>query len=557
MITNNVSTLKINKLTQAQYDRELAAGNIKEDEIYLTPSEVSAVDDMLNNLSMYDDNKFLQIQYREDSGDVSLAPSDILGNKFTLDKTTGSQFSGLDLTSIGEMWFNMRVCKTLDDIASLDFEIINVCTYGAQGDGTTDDSGAIQSALDACHDAGGGTVYFPVGTYLLNSCVYYDSNMTLLFEKGAVLKRGSASLRYLLANDISNTVTEYNGTHDVRIIGATFDGNSAFSITSSNDNKCTLLNTGHAKNITVENCTFKNGNVWHYYEVAASENVKIINCIFDGSNYGGTTQQQEGYSELLQFDNDCVTGSTASYGATKNGTSGDLTPCKNVHVTGCKFIGNGHNTAIGNHNPQRHEHTYIRISDCYFTGGCSAIRGYISFDESSKKIDIYNNTFDDRAVSLYCTTDTLSTIHDNRIDADVAFTLYGGVTVYGNLINGIIDAAGEDDAIETISFETFAKIKTAGSENGYATLQSADIKKYRRRIMGEIKFTAVTTNSGNCVLPMEVNAGYRPKVTAGITAEQKQIVGTGYISATNGNTRIAFSSSLSNKDISVRFDYAI
>lgn len=38
MITENVSTLKINKLTQTQYERELAAGNIKSNEIYLTPS---------------------------------------------------------------------------------------------------------------------------------------------------------------------------------------------------------------------------------------------------------------------------------------------------------------------------------------------------------------------------------------------------------------------------------------------------------------------------------------------------------------------------------------
>lgn len=39
MITENVSTLKIHKLTQAQYDRELAAGNIDENALYLTPDE--------------------------------------------------------------------------------------------------------------------------------------------------------------------------------------------------------------------------------------------------------------------------------------------------------------------------------------------------------------------------------------------------------------------------------------------------------------------------------------------------------------------------------------
>lgn len=39
MITENVSTLKINKLTKAQYERELAAGNIDENALYLTPDD--------------------------------------------------------------------------------------------------------------------------------------------------------------------------------------------------------------------------------------------------------------------------------------------------------------------------------------------------------------------------------------------------------------------------------------------------------------------------------------------------------------------------------------
>ncbi|MBQ2003391.1 MAG: hypothetical protein II240_08865 [Bacteroidaceae bacterium] len=39
MITENLSTLKIHKLTQAQYDRELEAGNLDETALYLTPEE--------------------------------------------------------------------------------------------------------------------------------------------------------------------------------------------------------------------------------------------------------------------------------------------------------------------------------------------------------------------------------------------------------------------------------------------------------------------------------------------------------------------------------------
>ena len=45
MITENLSTLKIHKLTKEQYERELAAGRIDENALYLTPDEAT-MDDM-------------------------------------------------------------------------------------------------------------------------------------------------------------------------------------------------------------------------------------------------------------------------------------------------------------------------------------------------------------------------------------------------------------------------------------------------------------------------------------------------------------------------------
>ena len=45
MITENISTLKIHKLTQEQYERELAAGTLEDNALYLTPDEVIDLSD--------------------------------------------------------------------------------------------------------------------------------------------------------------------------------------------------------------------------------------------------------------------------------------------------------------------------------------------------------------------------------------------------------------------------------------------------------------------------------------------------------------------------------
>lgn len=53
MITENLSTLKIHKLTQEQYDRELASGNIDENALYLTPDVVTDVDELIDMMNEY------------------------------------------------------------------------------------------------------------------------------------------------------------------------------------------------------------------------------------------------------------------------------------------------------------------------------------------------------------------------------------------------------------------------------------------------------------------------------------------------------------------------
>ena len=66
----------------------------------------------------------------------------------------------------------------------------NVKDYGAVGDGKTVDSPAINKAIDDAAEGGGGTVYFPAGTYLSFS-IRLKSNIGLYLDHGAVILAAS------------------------------------------------------------------------------------------------------------------------------------------------------------------------------------------------------------------------------------------------------------------------------------------------------------------------------------------------------------------------------
>lgn len=55
----------------------------------------------------------------------------------------------------------------------------DVTSYGATGDGTTDDTAAIQAAIDATSATIGGVVFFPQGTYKISSALVMDKYITL------------------------------------------------------------------------------------------------------------------------------------------------------------------------------------------------------------------------------------------------------------------------------------------------------------------------------------------------------------------------------------------
>jgi polygalacturonase len=87
------------------------------------------------------------------------------------------------------------VCFVLAASLQLPAATFDVKTFGAKADGKSADRDAINKAIEAAAAAGGGTVYFPAGTYLTGS-IRLKSNITLQFERGARLEASSDGAAY-------------------------------------------------------------------------------------------------------------------------------------------------------------------------------------------------------------------------------------------------------------------------------------------------------------------------------------------------------------------------
>lgn len=113
--------------------------------------------------------------------------------------------------------------------------VFNVKAYGALGDGATDDTAAIQSAINACQTAGGGTVYFPRGNYHVTPVSATTAALTIT-KSGVSLVGSNYQAAFLrktangLLLDMSGTATgtanhlEYLTVRDLGFHGANFTG---------------------------------------------------------------------------------------------------------------------------------------------------------------------------------------------------------------------------------------------------------------------------------------------------------------------------------------------
>lgn len=201
----------------------------------------------------------------------------------------------------------------------------NVLDYGATGNGTTDDTSAIQAAVTA---AAGGPVYFPAGTYVISSTINWKT--TVLFAPAMKIFGDGMNKTY-----IDNRVAS---------------GSCFYSANTPGVNNYVQLG-GYVRDLTIMTTTSPASS--NGFEIEAvfnfeHENVHIIGLSGDGfritANYVDSSPYADAANQILYLNcriENCNIGINSS-----NFVSGDVDPSF-VKVEKCFF--QGHTTAGWKH----------------------------------------------------------------------------------------------------------------------------------------------------------------------------------------------------------------
>jgi hypothetical protein len=340
---------------------------------------------------------------------------------------------------------------------------LNVKDYGAVGDGTANDTAAIQAALDAV-PTGGRAVYFPAGRYKITSTLLVKIDGTTLYGDGPANRAGATQdavgTRIEAASGITGAMILVQraandrplqgvNIHDLTLDGGLF-GTAVNGITYR-------VNQGHIDRVHIWNCSGDGLHImgyaspaWDTYDTTISNSL-VGRCVGNGVVLGTDTADLH-FSHCIFLDN-------ADNMVNTGGASCQVTGChfyspnaRNIFFNGsgsrskfanCKIEGSGEHQVLI-------DSTNGGYSDIQFTG-C----GFASIATTSA-----TNTWD----FIHIVGPTANGISRTTIVGN-NFSLKGGGTIKARYAINISGTVGQTTTILANSFGPASHWGTAPLNN--------------------------------------------------------------------------------------------
>ncbi len=279
-------------------------------------------------------------------------------------------------------------------------DAVNVCWFGAKGNGVTDDTIAIQSAVNSISKIGGGILNFVFGRYAVTHIDFFGktySNITLVGNNCTILpiyttrNPGAYALTYGRFRDADAVFlfqgsTNYANTDIDCIKNIHISGFNFWSDIEAKqfDEISHHVAASGISGLYVDNCTFTGFlgdgiSITEGYDVTLNgggynQNVHIENCTFDGVNNDNRNAISIYYCDLFSIKScdfrNCTRGGMP--GCIDIEPNTDLTINRGGIIESCKFFNTPHEcgvnvsiasgtTALDNGNIPK-----IKISGCVF-----------------------------------------------------------------------------------------------------------------------------------------------------------------------------------------------
>ncbi len=189
--------------------------------------------------------------------------------------------------------------------------------FGIMGDGITDDTPALQRALNTC----GGYLELPAGIYLITRTLLVPSNTHLKLHPYAVMKL-SGEIRRRAGEFLLSNADARNGNENITIEGGLWDGNCCGTynekpdIFTPNGWSGSMFNFHKVKNLKLSSMTVMDSPAY-FFRFCELDGFDIQNIIFTGNN---ARPNQDG----LHFCGGCKNGYIGNIVALNGQTNDDL-----------------------------------------------------------------------------------------------------------------------------------------------------------------------------------------------------------------------------------------